>query len=359
MHWVRLFLFSLLFVNYSVWADDGITIVGEVEESIQLNPKLQAQSGLKASNSSKHIKLLEYHLSDQAQQKVYERVEQTLQNEESGIPEPSERLTSTSKAKQLGMNNVPVFDQGNHGTCVTFAVTAALDATLKKGDYISQLCLLELGQYLENNNTGKSGWNGYWNTKMLQRIDQYGIINLKNQRQYGCGGVTEYPYFSTPNSFMAPDEYSKYSEAIAPSQTTWQAILTKQPKTTAEMNAYVNNVKAALKAGNRVTFGVLLPRTDLGTAGAVGWHHYFKDTWVLTTDIIKGLDSQDKIPGHAMIITGYDDNAVAMDNYGYRHHGLFTVRNSWGWMAGDWGDFYMSYDYFKTLSTEALQVHRV
>src|SRR5262245_38948069 len=28
---------------------------------------------------------------------------------------------------ELGMENVPVLDQGNHGTCVTFAVTATID----------------------------------------------------------------------------------------------------------------------------------------------------------------------------------------------------------------------------------------
>ncbi len=34
---------------------------------------------------------------------------------------------------ELGMNGVPVLNQGMHGTCVTFAVTAAVDAALGKG----------------------------------------------------------------------------------------------------------------------------------------------------------------------------------------------------------------------------------
>jgi C1A family cysteine protease len=36
----------------------------------------------------------------------------------------------------LGMNNVPVLDQGRHGTCATFATTAAVDAALGQGDYV-------------------------------------------------------------------------------------------------------------------------------------------------------------------------------------------------------------------------------
>lgn len=49
---------------------------------------------------------------------------------------------------ELGMNKVPVLDQGPYGTCATSAVTAALDALSQKGDYISQLCTLSLSQYL-------------------------------------------------------------------------------------------------------------------------------------------------------------------------------------------------------------------
>src|SRR5437879_1335677 len=52
-------------------------------------------------------------------------------------------------AINLGMNGVPVLDQGKHGSCVTFATTAAIDAVLGKGDYVSQLCSLELGSTLE------------------------------------------------------------------------------------------------------------------------------------------------------------------------------------------------------------------
>jgi C1A family cysteine protease len=57
-----------------------------------------------------------------------------------------------------------------------------------------------------------------------------------------------------------------------------------------------------------------------------------------------------------MIITGYDDEAIAIDKLGHQHKGLFTLRNSWGSSVADKGNFYMSYDYFKTLAMEAYKI---
>jgi C1A family cysteine protease len=45
-----------------------------------------------------------------------------------------------------------------------------------------------------------------------------------------------------------------------------------------------------------------------------------------------------------------DDNAVAVDTHGKNHNGLLILRNSWGTSVGDYGEFYMSYDYFKLLA---------
>ncbi len=100
----------------------------------------------------------------------------------------------------LGMNNVPVLDQGQHGTCVTFADTAAVDAVRSNTDYISQLCNLELGSYFENqdNEYNKqhpknkkevytSGWDGSFNQIVLGQMQKYGIVTKSYQTQYGCG----------------------------------------------------------------------------------------------------------------------------------------------------------------------------
>ena len=60
-----------------------------------------------------------------------------------------------------------------------------------------------------------------------------------------------------------------------------------------------------------------------------------------------------------MIITGYDDDAIATDEKGQTYKGLLTLRNSWGKNAGDAGNFYMSYDYFKRLGVEVQRIRQL
>ncbi len=90
--------------------------------------------------------------------------------------------------------------------------------------------------------------------------------------------------------------------------------------------------------------------------GALGKYSANFDSWVLTPEIVEHIAIKKELPGHEMIITGYDNDAVAIDAHGREHRGLFTLRNSWGSRAGDNGNFYMSYDYFKALAIEA-QTH--
>ena len=73
----------------------------------------------------------------------------------------------------LGMANVPVLDQGAHGTCVTFATTAAIDALLNQADFIDQQCNLALNKALGND---------YWDgadapSQMIDPIKMYGIVS--------------------------------------------------------------------------------------------------------------------------------------------------------------------------------------
>ena len=72
----------------------------------------------------------------------------------------------------LGMNDVPVLDQGLYGTCVTFSSTAALNAILGEGDFISQQCSLELDYGL-----GQDYWDGaYYPSQILKPLKEYGVV---------------------------------------------------------------------------------------------------------------------------------------------------------------------------------------
>ena len=56
--------------------------------------------------------------------------------------------------------------------------------------------------------------------------------------------------------------------------------------------------------------------------------------------------NKNKIGGHAIIVTGYDES-----------NKLFKIRNSWGKDVGDQGEFYMTYDYFETMTMDAYEVY--
>jgi len=273
------------------------------------------------------------------------------------------------KQIQLGMNNTPVLDQGRHGTCVTFAMTAAVDALLGKGDYVSQLCSLELGSYIEKRSYTPSGWEGSWGNLVLNQILQYGIVNKQTQQQKSCSGMTEYPRDQESNvgNPMTLDDFKLNSENLNENifsitlLSVPQRLLWNLAEAQSNMDSVIQNVKKELAAKTenasvRVVFGTLLPYQH-GTAGACAKFHETNDTWALTAEI--KADTNPELGGHEMVITGYDDDATAVDKDSVKHTGLFTLRNSWGADAGDEGNYYMTYDYFKQFAIEARKVELV
>jgi len=268
----------------------------------------------------------------------------------------------------VGMNGTPVLDQGMHGSCVTFATTGALDALLGNGDYVSPLCNLELGKTLEQDGYIWSGWDGSWGPYVLNQIEQFGIVNIADQKAKGCGGLTEYPTYSgDTGQGMKPEDFKAMSEDMF-DRVYWESILdhnnSEYPNSANpfDANKVLTQVKQALtnsaaNGGNeRITFGVFIP-VDYCSVGACGTHHKMFDSWVLSDAIAK--DPNPELGGHEMVIFGYDDNAVATDDQGGTHQGLLFLRNSWGSNYGDNGNYYMSYDYFKKFVGEVQEVKLV
>lgn len=337
-------LLTLLIIS-GAFAED-VKLIGSLKQKLQESNKTSAFEN-KAKNE-KVIQLLRIELSDEKKKLLADQAKVILvPAKQFGTNKANTELDATPNKIQLGMNNVPVLDQGMHGTCVTFAVTGALDAAMGKGDYISQLCNLQLGSYLEQHGYGISGWEGSYAINVINQMEQYGVVSTQKQRSLGCGGLKQYPAYSShdPKSFIEPEQYRSMSELIFGKTVTWSDVYQKD-----NAENTLNTVKEVLNSGDRLVFAVMLPRTDLGFVGAVGKYKtwIYKDTWVLTPEILKGLDNIEA--AHEMIITGYDDNAVAVDDKGAKHKGLLILRNSWGSSYGDYGDFYMSYDYFKLLA---------
>lgn len=304
----------------------------------------------------REIKLLKISLSDKARRSLVRNIHR-LNASVFSAP----RATQSPAQVQLKMNGVPVYDQGNHGTCVTFAVTAAIDAAFHRGAYVSQLCQLQLGNYLAQNGYGSSGWNGADGLSVLKQMDAYGFINKHQQALYGCGGLLDYPLAGhEPDSSISLEAFHQISEPLIQenAQVVWSPILDMYSALidNADTDQTLTAVKKALSEGDRVIFGLLLFDLDRGTMGAVGRKQSEYDTWLLTPEIAHDVSMETTFAGHEMVITGYDDQAVAVDEEGRTYRGLLTLRNSWGELPGDQGDFYMSYDYFKSFVIEA---HRI
>lgn len=349
----KLFILGLL-LSSNLFAQD-IKLVGTIEQTIKI-----PQGHLSVAKPEKQtVKLIKMELSKNAIDILHKRVNATFKKS---------NLTVSTNGKNkaaLGMNNVPVFNQGIHASCVTFSITAAIDAALNKGDYVSQVCQLQLGSYLEKNGYSKSGWDGFNGRLSLSRMEDYGIVSKEKQRTIGCGGLTEYPMAVMPNpdSAMTLEEFHQVSEPLFgendnDNRIIWSPILDLFNGTIerTDTNNTLADVKEAINQGDRLTFGVLLVDGDLGVLGAVGNHNATFDSWVLTPEIARDIFIRPIFAGHQMIITGYDDGAVAIDDKGRQYKGLLTLRNSMGDRVGDKGDFYMSYDYFKVL---VLDVQRI
>lgn len=316
-----------------------------------------------SSANKKTIKILKLNLSNKIKKSLLSRAN----------PKTSliEHQASTPQSKQLGMNNTPVLDQGPYGTCVTFAATAVVDSLIGQGDYISQLCQLELGTYLEStsNGTYPSGWDGSYGDIVLGQMSTYGIISKKNQYTQGCDGLRYYPSYieiDTSKYIMDPQYFTTLSEKLDDKQITWEQSLSMEEAFSdpTSPQRVLLDIKKEINNGNRVQFGVILSAIHQGVVGATGTYISKFDTWVLNdeaiNELIKIMDGDDSadLGGHEMVITGYDDNAIIVDDKNIEHQGVITLRNSWGTQAGNNGDFYMTYDYFNMFADEVYKIKK-
>jgi hypothetical protein len=352
------FLAGLLFSTASFATVPNIVIDGTIPGQVTLNPTAVAAhaGGQSAGPTRKDIVLLHVSLSAEARANLAAAVRK--QQAQTANQAHQSLAAAASSGRQLGMNGVPVLDQGRHGSCVTFATTGAIDAAYSKGDFISQLCNLELGSYLNQQNASyPSGWDGSWNQTVLGQIAKYGVISMTSQVFKGCAGVHFYPGGDEDDrgNPMSTSDFTPRGVNVLAHIAT-QPILDVNNALTPQFDAdaFLTNTKAALQAGHRVIIATLIDEYR-GENGAQGRYKSFDDSWILTPEIARDAQYGNIHAGHAVVITGYDDNATISGPDG-KHQGVFTIRNSWGSGAGNWGDYYMSYDYFKVLVMEAIAV---
>ncbi len=276
----------------------------------------------------------------------------------------------------LGMNGVPVLDQGPYGTCATFATTAALDAIgafpvdAKSGqkDYISQTCFLQVSRF-DNNDPGiwSGGGDAYY---IANSIQHNGVILDSYERDHGCGGLYNYPLIESSARLLG--SAFPMSEYVRDSDKQFSGLIVKQLQGDNRPNTLLLKVKQILANQNRVVVSFFTSPVTVGNPGVYGYCQTFNnaiitdpsqsiidrnpDSFVLTSEVMQKIRNSGVSGGHAMIATGYDDNGVILDSDGHEHRGVLMFRNSWGPDVGDHGDFYMSYEYFETLATEAIDL---
>jgi hypothetical protein len=344
----KLINIAVLSFSSSLAFANPVNLKGEVE--VTITPK--NQSGVVQNLK---FKLPKYELSPSAQSYLHDQLAQYPNNSVNFASFASE----LPRKVKVGMQLTPVLNQGAHGSCVTFAVTAAINATLGAGDYISQLCSLELGSYLAiHDKAPASGWNGSYGSWVLEQISEYGIISQNYQKLHGCAGVKKYPLYdgADEGTPMSDSEFLAHSIPVS-NVMSWEALLKDSESFTAngDKNQLIYRIKEELAKGNRLTVGMLLD-VYVGDAGALGNNKVPNDTWMLTPQIIEDAMNGNIYAGHELVITGYDDDLEVYDDEDHVNRGVFTLRNSWSELAGDNGDYYITYDYLKFLALEVMAV---
>jgi C1A family cysteine protease len=277
----------------------------------------------------------------------------------------------------LGMNGVPVLFQGDYPTCVTFAVTVALDAALNKGDYISQLCLLQLSNTVAANSFWHNLWDGSSNTILLNYISHYGIMTTSDQQKGYCNNVKIFPttfdkkYMKHKLSVSAYHAHSEdiYRNYRIEPQALFQFAHTYSIDGGSDWILTLGNnsdgwitpeesfaaMRKSLAEGNRVVLEFLF-KGNLGRGGMVNVDN---DTWFASNELRSAFGSQ-QYSGeandwytHDVVIYGYNDEVTVQNAAGETQTGVFYLRNSWGEEKLE----YMSYDFFKLMSIEGISIN--
>jgi C1A family cysteine protease len=186
----------------------------------------------------------------------------------------------------------PIRNQGQRGTCVSFATTAVREYLLKTNGSSSDLS----EQFL------------YWDCKKHDGLPGGGTyINVAMDRLLADGECPEsaWPYNPSPvpgNESQDPPPSGASSQASSYRITATTKLPARSP----------DDLRQALANGSPIAFAVPV------------YTYWFGDPVLTTGDIRLPLPSDHLEGGHAMCMVGYEDDPSVPGG------GYFMVRNSWG-----------------------------
>ncbi|OAJ33421.1 C1 family peptidase [Piscirickettsia salmonis] len=360
---------SSLLLSASAFAG-AIHIVGTTTTTVPVNSTLVAATNGGKAIGSYTVSLMKVNIDKTASERLATNIEKTLKNSRTN-PYLGFTAVDGRSQKQLHMAGVAPLDQGQHGSCATFANAGAIDALyglIDQSAQVSELCNLELGKSLvASGEQSRSGWDGTLGPVVLTQINNHGYMTIDQESSGICGGLTSYPVTSSDTGgSISKDDFESYSKQHQEFKVSnWQPIFSASsfPVDPEQADQVLTKVKQALNDQHRVSFGTLLD-DNIGQNGAVAKYSAKNNTvnnnnaWVLTSKIASDAQANAIHSGHEMVITGYDDQRCVSyqeDNTTKQQCGLLTLRNSWG-NTGDNGDYYMTYDHFKAMVMEAQEI---
>jgi len=236
-------------------------------------------------------------------------------------------FTKSETAKDLRMNDLPVLDQGQYGTCVTFATTAILDVVLDEGDFIDQECTLAL-----NLSLGKDYWDGAnYSSQLIIPLQKYGVVQKNN-----C--PSQYPDSSYK---ISTADYKKIvSDTVDIKKVSYKYF--------ADLN--LKDVRRTIDKGHRLSIGFML-KGSLDPISVRGFDINMDGSsrkgglWACKQPGSTANYCGFAFAGHEVVVTGYDDTQE-----------LLKIRNSWSDEVADDGDFYMTYEFFNAMVIDGTEI---
>ncbi len=194
----------------------------------------------------------------------------------------------------------PIEDQGELGSCTSFASGAAFRFDLRKQG-LSDFVISHLFEYFNSR------------SKNQKLVDSGATIRdaIKAINTYGLCPESEWPY-----------DLSKFT--VRPSVKAYKDALKDRALTYQRVSQNLTQMKNCLAQGLPFVIGISV-------------YQSFESQEVASTGIVP-MPSQNEqlLGGHALLVVGYDDSTQR-----------FTVRNSWGSGFGDKGYVYLPYQYLE------------
>lgn len=298
---------------------------------------------------------------------------------------PSQTYTVTTTVPNInsfyGNGQLPVLNQQDFGTCVTFSTSAALSyLTTGTTTNVAPLYVLDQG-YIDEDGFKHSGWDGLTNAGvLLQRVlASYENVPGQNQGYYPNYDQTKNTYDLLSKEYELSGEQGNltakqlkksrfykqlatyHATAAKTSPTLFTNVIASNLNLSTGSSKNASIVKQALDNGNLVLMDFNVYDSNASkscTKGAVSTQGTAKYTYNSSTGTLT-QSTPDKdtnawvnptkclLGGHQIWVVSY-----GTDNAG---NTMFIIRNSWG-DSGDQGQYYMSDVYLNNAATYAAQV---